>query len=64
MVYFLYFINFIIDKVIYLVYGLWISLFVCQLKGHDWRFIGGGWIFCSTKSFECKRCFKKTDDPN
>ncbi|MGG0308308.1 hypothetical protein ABEY43_07160 [Priestia megaterium] len=45
----------------YIFFDFWkntISRFyICPLKGHDWYFIGGGWLF-SPPSFQCKRCGK------
>lgn len=50
----------------YILFTFWIQvfsrLFICPLKDHDWRFIGGGWIFTSKHSLQCKRCGKCTND--
>jgi hypothetical protein len=40
---------------------LFSRLFICPLKGHDWYFVGGGWIFSAPKSFQCKKCGKYSD---
>jgi hypothetical protein len=49
----------------YIFFGFWKELisrlYICPLKGHDWYFVGGGWIFSSPKSFKCKRCGKYSD---
>jgi hypothetical protein len=57
---------FYIKKLIkYVLFDFWNNLFsrlyICPLKGHNWYFVGGGWIFSSNKSFLCKRCGKYSD---
>jgi len=51
----------------FLFIGLWRRLLICSVQGHDWKFIGGGWIsvpfITPSKSFECKRCLAHTDNP-
>ena len=54
----------------FLFLGSWRRLLICSVQGHDWKFVGGGWIdipipfVSSSKSFECKRCIARTDKPN
>lgn len=57
--------DYILRFLFFITIGWWKSYFFCSLRGHDWYFIGGGWIsfeFGKKNSFECKCCKKQVED--